>query len=72
MNVTDRVWAEHAAEGLLAALRDPQTEQVDFPLLAESLAAVCEHLPPKQAADRAADGLDIFLGPRNSQGKVDD
>lgn len=34
---------------------------------------MCEHLAPNQAADRAAAGLDIFLGPlRNSQGKVED
>ena len=70
VNVTDRAWAEHSADALLVALRDPQTDQVDFPLLAEALAAVCEHLPPTQAADRAAAALDIFLTLlHNSAGK---
>jgi Protein kinase domain len=61
VNVTDPVWAENSADALLVALRDPQTEIVDLPLLAEALAAVCEHLPPTQAADRAAAALDFFL-----------
>jgi len=61
VHVTDRAWAEHSADALLVALRDPQTEQLDFLWLAEALAAVCEQLPPTQAADHAAAALDLFL-----------
>jgi serine/threonine protein kinase len=61
VDVTDRVWAEHSADAFLAALRDPKTEKADYPMLAEALAAVCEHLPPDQAANRAAAALDFLV-----------
>jgi tRNA A-37 threonylcarbamoyl transferase component Bud32 len=61
LNLDERVWAERAAAALSAALRDPLTEREDYPKLAESLAAVCEHLLPPQAADHAARALDVFL-----------
>ncbi|HME90496.1 MAG TPA: hypothetical protein VKE49_03680, partial [Myxococcaceae bacterium] len=61
MNLDDRVWAERAAAALNVELRDPLTERDDYPKLAESLATVCEYLPPTQAADHAARALDFFL-----------
>jgi hypothetical protein len=68
VNLRDRAWAEQAAGALLVALRDPlleridiQTPQDDYPPLAAALAAVCERLPPTQAADPPARALDLFL-----------
>jgi hypothetical protein len=61
VNLDDRVWAERAAAALSAELRDPRTEREDYPNLAESLATVCDYLPPTQAADHAARVLDFFL-----------
>ena len=75
VNLADRAWAEHAADALHVALRDPLIEQVDFHLLAEALAAVCERLPPTRAADRAARALEIFLAllrERSSMGQTFD
>jgi hypothetical protein len=73
LNVTDRAWAEHAADALLGVLRDPRADSIDLPVLAEALAAVCEHLPPKQAAVHAASALDIFYSPlRDPAGKLVD
>jgi hypothetical protein len=67
VNLADRAWAEHAADALLIALRDLPIERIDlrvtqddFPPLAAALAAVCERLPPTQAADFAARALDVF------------
>jgi aminoglycoside phosphotransferase (APT) family kinase protein len=67
LNLNDRVWAEQSADAFLVALRDPKIEQVDFPVLAEGFAAVCERLPPTQSADRAASALDICF--RSLRGK---
>jgi hypothetical protein len=61
VNVKDRVWAEHSAAAVAAALRDPTTPGGDYPRLAESLAAVCELLPPTRAAELAAQVLDGLL-----------
>jgi hypothetical protein len=61
VNLDDRVWAERAAAALSAELRDPLTEPHEYPKLADGLAAVCEHLPPTEAADHAARALDVFL-----------
>jgi hypothetical protein len=60
-NLADRAWAEHAADALLVELRDPLVERFEHPPLAEALAVVSEHLPPTQAADRAARALDFLL-----------
>src|SRR5262249_24525634 len=61
VNLGDRVWAERSADALLVELRDPLVERDEYPPLTEALAAVSEHLPPTQAADRAARALDYFL-----------
>jgi hypothetical protein len=60
VNAAERVWAEHSADALLVALRDPQTEQADFPSLAAALSAVCERLPPTLAARHEGSALDFF------------
>src|SRR5262249_35357227 len=52
VNLADRAWAERSADALLVELRDPLVDRVDYPPLAEALAAVSERLPPTQAADR--------------------
>jgi tRNA A-37 threonylcarbamoyl transferase component Bud32 len=68
LHLVDRAWAEHAADALLVALREPLIErtdvrlaQDDYPPLAEALVAVCEYLPPTHAADCAARALAVFL-----------
>jgi hypothetical protein len=61
VNLADRAWAERAADALLIELRDPLVDPIDYPPLAEALAAVSERLPPTQAADHAARALDFFL-----------
>src|SRR6516162_6970176 len=61
LNLADRAWAERSADALFGALRDPLVERDDYPPLAEGLAAVCERLPPDQAADYGARALDVLL-----------
>jgi hypothetical protein len=61
LNLADRAWAERSADELLGALRDPLVERYDYPPLAEALAAVCQHLPPDQAADHAAQATAVLL-----------
>jgi hypothetical protein len=68
LNLADRAWAEHAADALLIALREPLVErtdvrlaQDDYPPLSEALVAACEHLPPIHAADCAVRALDVLL-----------
>jgi hypothetical protein len=61
VNLADRAWAERSADALLVALRDPLVDRDDELPLAEALAAVCDRLPPTQAADRAERALDVFL-----------
>jgi len=61
LNLDDRAWAERSADAFGIALRDPLTDREDYPHLAESLAAVSEHLPLARAADHAARAVDVFL-----------
>jgi hypothetical protein len=61
VNLADRAWAERSADALLGQVRDPLVDPIDYPPLAEALAAVSERLPPTLAADRAARALDFFL-----------
>jgi hypothetical protein len=61
VSLADRAWAERSAAALLVAMRDPRAQRDEYPLLAESLAAVSEHLPPAQAADHAAQATEVFL-----------
>jgi hypothetical protein len=61
VNLKDRVWAERSAAAVVVALCDPTTSGVDYPYLAETLAAVSELLPPTRAAEHAAQVIDGFL-----------
>jgi hypothetical protein len=61
VNLGDPAWAERAAAAVMVALRDPRVERADYPHMAETLAAVSEHLPPALAADHAAEATQIFL-----------
>ena len=61
LNLKDRAWADRSATAVIVALRDPATQQDDYIRLAETLAAVNENLSPTQAADYAAQALDVFL-----------
>jgi hypothetical protein len=68
VNLADRAWAEHAADALLIALREQPIDRIDLRLaqddyspLAAALAAVCERLPPTQAAGCGARALDVFF-----------
>jgi hypothetical protein len=61
LNLGDRVWVERSTAAVMVALRDPQVERDDYPRLAESLAALSEHLPPTQSVDHAAQAVDFFL-----------
>ncbi len=60
VNAKDRVWAERSAAAIIVALRDPAAKR-DRYHLAETLAAVNQHLSPAQAAGHAAQALDVFL-----------
>jgi hypothetical protein len=60
VNLADRAWAERSTDALLVELRDPLVDRDDYPQLAEALAAVSQRLPPTQAADPVARGLDVF------------
>jgi hypothetical protein len=60
-NLDDRVWAERSADALSLALCDKGLERDDCHPLAESLAAVIEHMPRAQAAEHAARVTDVFL-----------
>ena len=55
------MWAERSAAAIVVALGDPTTQQLDYPNLAETLAAVSELLPRARAADHAAQVIDGFL-----------
>jgi hypothetical protein len=61
LNLADRAWAERSVNALLGALRDPLVQRYDYPPLAEALAAVCQRLPPDQAADHAAQATAILV-----------
>jgi hypothetical protein len=61
VNIKDRVWVESSAAAVIVELRDPTTERIDYPRLAEMLAAVSELLPPTQASDHAAQAMGVFL-----------
>jgi hypothetical protein len=61
LNLADRAWAERSADALLGALRDPLVERYDYPPLVEALAAVCERLPPDQAAGHAGQAAAVLL-----------
>jgi hypothetical protein len=61
LNLEDRAWAERSADALLVELCDPLVDRIDYPPLAEALAAVSERLPPSHAADRTAPALDFLL-----------
>jgi hypothetical protein len=61
LNITNRAWAERSATAVIVALREPATPPYDYPHLAETLAAVSEHLSPTQAAGYAARVIDSFL-----------
>jgi hypothetical protein len=61
LNLAERAWAERSADALFGELRDPQVERYDYPPLAEALATVCERLPQDQAADYAAQVVDVLL-----------
>jgi hypothetical protein len=61
VNIKDRAWAERSAAAVVVALRDPATGRDDYPHLAETLAAVSEHLSPARAAGHAAQVIDVFL-----------
>jgi hypothetical protein len=60
-NLHDRKWAERSADALSGALCDKGLDRDDCPVLAESLAAVIEHLPRAQAAEHAARVTEVFL-----------
>jgi hypothetical protein len=60
-NLADRAWAERSADALSVALCEKGLDRDDCPALAESLAAVIEHLPRAQAAGHAARVTDVFL-----------
>jgi hypothetical protein len=59
-NLDNRVWVERAAEVLSAALCDEGLERDDCIPLAESFAAVIDHLPRAQAAEHSARVTDVF------------
>jgi hypothetical protein len=61
VNLGDPAWAERSAPAVMAALRDPRADRADYPHMAETLAAVSEHLPPARAADHADEATTIFL-----------
>jgi hypothetical protein len=61
VNIKKRVWAERSATAVIVALRERATPPYDYPHLAETLAAVSEHLSPPQAAGYAAQVIDSFL-----------
>jgi tRNA A-37 threonylcarbamoyl transferase component Bud32 len=61
VNLGDRGWAERSAAAVVVALRDPLVEPVDYPRLIELLAAVSERLLPDQAAEHAAQAMDVLL-----------
>jgi hypothetical protein len=56
------VWAERSADTLSVALCDKGLERDDCRALAQSLAAVLEHLPKAQAAEHAARVTNAFIG----------
>jgi hypothetical protein len=61
LNLADRAWAEHSADALLGSLRDPLVDRTDYLALAQALAAVCERLPPDQAANYAAQATAVLV-----------
>jgi hypothetical protein len=61
VNLGDRGWAERSAAAVVVALRDPLVEPVDYPRLIELLAAISERLLPDQAAEHAAQAMDVLL-----------
>jgi hypothetical protein len=61
VNIKERVWAERSAAAVIVALRDPTPLRNDYPHLAETLAAVNEHLPPTRASDHAAQVIGVFV-----------
>jgi hypothetical protein len=61
LNLDDSLWAERSAQALSAELRDPEGEPENGTALAESLAAVCEHLPKAEASEHAARAIDVYL-----------
>src|SRR5262245_54013490 len=70
VNIKDRGWAERSAAAVIVALRDPTTMWIDYPHLAETLAAASEPLPRTRAADHAAQAIGVLLPILQDHNKV--